>query len=129
MAKKQIATFLGPNKGLTIVGNHAYAVNQVTDAGSGSAASSVFDFTTGTEYIVSQISWGTNATGGQNNYVNILINGQSVFDIIYDSGQIHAIADQPLKILIPPHSVFQFKWGIASVTKEMSVVLTGRVYS
>ena len=119
----------GVGSSINYVGNHAYATNKVTDAGSGAASSTVFDFTTGNSYIISTVSWGTDATGGQNNFVNIQINSEDVFDIVYDSGQIHTIADQPLKILIPPNSRFTFKWGIASVTKAMSVVLVGRVYN
>ena len=119
----------GTGGSINYVGNHAYATNKVTDAGSGAASSTVFDFTTGNSYIISTVSWGTDATGGQNNFVNIQINSEDVFDIVYDSGQIHTIADQPLKILIPPNSRFTFKWGIASVTKAMSVVLVGRVYA
>ena len=119
----------GTGSTLNYVGNHAYATNKVTASNSSAADTTVFDFQTGNSYIIATLAWGTDATGGQNNYINIQINGEDVFDVVYDSGQIHTIADQPLKMLIPPNSKFTFKWGIANVTKAMSVVLQGRVYS
>jgi len=58
MARKQIATFLAPNKGLSIVDNHAYATSGIIpDGGSGSAATTMLDFTTGKGYIVGKIDF------------------------------------------------------------------------
>ena len=53
MAKKQIATFLGPNKGLSIIGNHAYAYSGPYQASTTSVI--VLDFSTGNQYVVGKL--------------------------------------------------------------------------
>ena len=132
MAKTRIganAIFSGPQKGLTTIGSHSYAMSgSVTDAGSGSAATTCLDFTTGKGYIIADISYGSNsASGSQDEFIDIIINGQSVWATRYTNAEV-STSDQPLIILIPPLSHFVFKWGLTSDTRQMSVVLTGRVY-
>jgi hypothetical protein len=118
----------GTGSSLNYIGNHAYAYSgPVTDAGSGSAATTCLKFTTGNQYIVATLSWLTNYQGGNDTFVDILIDGQSIYEGTYDSDP-HVVNDQPLKILIPSYSDFEFKWGVTGVTKEMTVVLAGRVY-
>jgi len=76
MAKKQIATFLGPNKGLSIAGEHAYAY-------SGSVAVNnttveCLNFTTGKELIVAELSQAVNYSQVGNGKLvgfNVKLNG------------------------------------------------------
>jgi len=116
--------------GLTfnVIGNHAYAYSgPVEDAASGAPDSICLDFRTGTSYIFSHINWLTDYQGGNDTYIDILLNGESIFKGTYDTDP-HVVNDQPVRILIPPHSHFQFKWGTTGVTKSMTVVLAGRIY-
>jgi len=110
MAKKQIATFLGPNKGLSILEKHAYAYSGlIEDAASGSAASTCFDFRTGKSYVLADLNWLTDYQGGNDTYIDILLNGESIFKGTYDTDP-HVVNDQPVRILIPPLTHFEFKW-------------------
>jgi len=118
----------GTGSSLNYVGDHAYAFSgQVADAASGSADTTCLDFATANTYIVADITWLTDYQGGNDTYIDILIDGQSVFTGVYDTDP-HVVNDQPMKILIPPNSRFQFKWGTTGVTKNMTVVLVGRAY-
>jgi len=119
----------GTGGSLNYIGDHAYSFSgAVSDAGSGSAATTCLEFTTGTSYIIADISWVTDYQGPNNQFVDILIDGQSVFTGVYDDDP-NATNDQPLRILIPSFTDFQFKWGVTGVTKNMTVVLVGRVYA
>ena len=115
--------------GIRYIGEHCYAMSgPVTDAGSGSAATSCLDFTTGSGYIVATVAYASNsASGSQDEYVDISFNGVSVWTPRYTSAA-EATNEQPFEILIPPETRFIFKWGLASDTRQISVILTGRVY-
>jgi len=119
----------GTGSGLNYIGDHAYGFSgETTDAASGSAATTCLKFTTGSSYIVAKINWLTDYQGGNDTYIDVLIDGQSVFKGVYDTDP-HVVNDQPLEILIPSYSDFEFKWGTTGVTKSMTVVLVGRVYA
>ena len=118
----------GTGSSINYIGEHAYAYSgPVTDAASGSASTSCLKFTTSNSYIMATISWLTNYQGGNDTFVDILLDGQSVYTGVYDTDP-HVVNDQPLQILIPANANFEFKWGVSGVTREMSVVLAGRVY-
>ena len=119
----------GTGSSINYIGNHAYAFSgAVEDAGSGSAAQTCLKFTTASSYIIADIGWVCDYQGPNNQFIDILIDGQSVFTGVYDDDP-HTTNDQPLKILIPSFSQFEFKWGLTGVTKKVTVVLTGRVYA
>jgi len=122
-------SFTGPAEALEIIGDHAYAYSgPVTDAASGGPDTTILSFTSGNYYSVLQLSFVTDATGGNNQYMNIIMNNTTIFQGVWDSGQIHSIADQPFDILIPPYTEFEVKWGIAAITKAISVLMVGRIY-
>jgi len=115
--------------GIRYIGEHCYAMSgPVTDPGSGSAATSCLDFTTGSGYILATVAYASNsASGSQDEYVDISFNGVSVWTPRYTSSA-EATNEQPFEILIPPQTRFIFKWGLGSDTRQISVILTGRVY-
>jgi len=118
----------GTSLSLNYVGNHAYAMSgQIEDAASGAPDTTCLDFKTGNSYVVADINWLTDYQGGNDTFIDILLNGQSVFKGTYDTDP-HVVNDQPLRILIPPFSRFEFKWGVSGVTRSMTVILAGRVY-
>ena len=115
--------------GIRYIGEHCYAISgPVTDAASGSAATSCLDFTTGSGYIVATIAYASNsASGSQDEFIDISYNDVSVWTPRYADSATET-NEQPFKILIPPQTRFIFKWGLTSDTRQMSVILTGRVY-
>ena len=122
-------SFTGAAEALEIIGNHAYAYSgPVTDAGSGAPDTTILKFTSGNYYSVLQMSHVTDAMGGNHQYMDILLNDVTIYQGIWDSGQVHSIVDQPFNILIPPYTKFEVKWGIQSVTKAISVLMVGRIY-
>ena len=54
MARKRIATFLAPNKGLSIVASHCYAFTGTVEASD--SVQTLLDFTTGSGYIVATLT-------------------------------------------------------------------------
>ena len=123
------ASVASTGKGIRYIGDHCYALSgEVTDAASGSADTTCLDFTTGSGYIVAEIAYSSNsASGAQDEYIDISYNNQSIWKPRYTSSA-EETNDQPFKILIPPRTRFIFKWGITADTRQMSVILTGRVY-
>jgi len=117
---------VGP--GLRYIGEHAYALSgQVTDAASGSAATTCLDYTSGEGYIIAKFAFGSDATGADTQFIDLSFNDLSVFKTEYDNSPM-INDDQILKILIPPLTHVIWKWGISSGTKRLCVVMTGRVY-
>jgi len=129
MAKKNVATFVGPNKGLSMVGSHAYAFSgKITTTTASSAATTYLDFVTGSEYITATFHWLEAYSGNADRFIDILINGQSVMTGIADdsANQLYA---QPIKILLPPHSQITVKYGINGQTIDVTWAMVGRVYN
>ena len=113
---------------LNYIGNHAYATSgEVADSSSGSAAQTLFNFTTGNSYIVATINVITTHEGSAAIYLNALIDSQSVFDGKTDDGPTLYDA-MPLDILIPPYTNFELKYG-SSTNTTMTAVLVGDVYA
>jgi len=122
-------SFTGPAQALELIGNHAYAFSGgVQDAGSGAANITCLDFKTGNFYFVGTVEWATNNTGNENLFVNITQNGVSVYDIEWDTSVNNINYDQPINMIIPPYTEFKLKWGIAAQTRNLFVVMTGRIY-
>jgi len=127
MAKKRIATFLGPNVGLSIAGDYAYAYSgNIQDAASGAADIEMLNFTTGTGVINAIVDFDTLHEGADTVYFEIELNGSSVLSIGHDSTNVSRTTEYHL--IIPPHTTVVMKWGINAITTTACVLLTGRVY-
>ena len=122
-------SFTGPAEALELIGDHCYAYSGlVTDAGSGSAATTCLKFTSGNFYSVVDISWGSNsASSSQDEFVTITMNGTTVWNTKYTNSEV-ATNDQPLRVVIPPYTEFEFKWGLGSDTREVTVTIAGKIY-
>jgi hypothetical protein len=131
MAKKRIATFLGPNKGLSIVGNHAYAMSGLVSADEN--VTTLLDFTTGgPEYIEAWIQLYASTTQADDFEINIKYNGQTIVSSEYEksySGQF--VNGIPRKVIIPALTRVQVTVQNTQGTTnaDWSAVLTGRVYA
>jgi len=128
MVKKQIATFLGPNKGLSIAGDYAYAYSGVvSDSSSGSAATTALNFTSGNYIVVGELNMITNDVLNNQHYVDVIFNGESIFKGSWDA-EPYAITGPLTSLIIPPRTVVIVKWG-SSAAKDATIVITGRVYN
>ena len=69
---------VGP--GIRYIGNWAYAFSgDITDAGSGSAATTLLDFTSGTGLIVARFNWVAAVNANTDIYLDLLFNSESVY--------------------------------------------------
>jgi len=134
MAKKNIATFLGPNKGLTIVGEHAVAYSGAIQA----ATSDITHLDFGSpvyQYIVGSITLTgpmkiDSVTDGGAAVAEIQFNGIELFNIKVETGQEDMPSQVTLPILIPPHTqvtiVVRSQYDTAGSTTSANIV--GRIY-
>ena len=126
MAKKQIATFLAPNKGLSIAGDHAYAYSGIHAIVSSPTLQTFLEFTTGNYILVAQVSWCGDAANSWDFHTNILLNGVLVWNATFEDGTA-GTGDQPLPLVIPPYTHFEGKLSSAGAD-NMAMTIAGRVY-
>ena len=128
MAKKNIATFLAPNQGLSIVGSHAYGysgVQTVTDS-----EQNLLDFHTGKEYISSKVQF-NGIHGSADDFVyKIYFNGSVVASYLVGAALDRAKPDIPIWLIIPPltHVQCSAQNTSSSAGQYQCASLTGRVY-
>ena len=129
MAKKNIATFLGPQKGLSIVGDHCYAFTGVVET---TAAFQTFlDFQSpGKRYIKAHLDvlWGE--FSGDSIEWNLLMNGVEVMDALNTHTANYYFPITHTDFIIPPstHVVWRIINNSGSTGRNVSAVLRGRVY-
>jgi len=138
MAKTRIgsnAIFTGPQKGLTIVDEWAYAYNQVGTAQL-QTPTNTLDFTTGKYIFVG--NWivsgsankdGVSGTGGVDQFY-LKFNGTAIMSIKVDSGEEDMQSYAVVPIVIPPLTHIE---ALADCTVNndnwlVSNTLTGRIY-
>ena len=133
MAKIRNATFLGPNKGLSIAGDFAYAYNQseMTDS-----AFTVLEFTTGNYVFVGQVefigpvSFDANVNSGDVGGISIALNGEIIAYLKNDTGQEDMSEASRYSIIIPPNTYVKIQSLNTSTSSAyiQSTAMTGRVY-
>ena len=133
MAKKQIATFLAPSKGLSITGSHCYAFSGAVQ--SKTSTQTLLDFTSGSGYIVATLTMTApvNMTIPANGFIRVFqlnFNSQTVGLYKLESD----IEDMPTmteaQILIPPFTavVLTCVDSATSAAYYGTANITGRVY-
>ena len=107
----------------------AYAYSgEISNAAGGQASkSTMLDFTTGSSTINCEVTWGIEWAGTDDIYLEIEMDGQSVYTSNYKENSV--IANLPIKLIIPPFTRFKALWGIDNVTKTATVMLAGRAYA
>ena len=124
---KKIETFLGPSKGLTVIGSHCYAYSGTVQAASSSSADTeCLNFTTGKGYSLVRFDYGTDYGGNNDMYIDIKLNGSTIWKT--NNTTSNTINDQPIKLILPPRSHVVFNWGINGVTKNITILMTGEIY-
>ena len=118
-------SFTGPAEALEIIGNHAYAYSGVISTGSQSSADTTcLKFTTGNYYSLLEVIWMSNNVGNEDKFVDMTLNGSSVFKGKYDAAP---SKNRPFQIIIPAYTEFEFLWG-SGASNDVTVVLAGRIY-
>jgi len=115
---------VGP--GLRYIENWVYAFSgDIDDAASGSAATTMLDFTTGSGIIVGQIGFTEEAIAADNVFFKVIMNGETVINVAYDNSPTYTNVMYPISI--PPFTHVEVKWGNSS-NETGTAWLTGRVY-
>jgi len=110
---------------LNIIGNHAYAYSGVISTNSQSSADvTCLKFTTGSYYSILEVIWISNNVGNEDKFVDMTLNGSSVFKGKYDASP---SKNRPFQILIPSYTEFEFKWG-SGASNDVTVILAGKIY-
>jgi phage-related tail protein len=133
MAKKQIATFLGTGKSLSVLGEHCYAYSGIVAIGAvQNTQYSMLDFTTGKKYIRCELQFAPTDAESSNDFQTVIkINGVQVWgELNQETFSRYHDLKQPAIIIIPPNSVVTVT--MANVTAASSInwicALTGRLY-
>jgi len=133
MAKKRIATFLGPQLGLSVLGEHAYAYSGVVSVGN--SETDMLNFQSENNYMV--CSWFANF----NQLTSDPIATEDFRFILYLNGLQIAMMETAdsqsatratvQDIIIPPNTNVKVtaRNYTGSVTEPCGVVITGRVYA
>jgi len=134
MAKKQIATFLAPQLGLSICGGHCYAYSG-THNGSTSYVPYLV-FTTGKEYIVGKLEYNgapdpTDPSTGGESICRITLNGQivSYMKASTNSPDANGSPQQNTLVLPPLTNVEIAVRTLANSAFQGTVVFSGRLYA
>ena len=134
MAKKRIATFLGPNKGLSVVnaGNKTFCYAFSGLISVNNETKTMLEFTTGQELISAKFMYGINLSAMYTSkfigYI-ITLNGQIVMKSILDDNTQEGFDNDPCRFIIPPSSNVKIESITDSATdNETYGIITGRVY-
>ncbi len=129
MAKKQIATFLGTGKHLSIAGSHAFAYSgNVLDGGTSGPNTTMLDFySPASRYIKGKFQWEANHEGSFVTDITVELNGQIIYDSEFDTNPNRGMWLTPLRVIIPPNTHVVMKFG-ASTSLTAAAQFTGRVY-
>ena len=129
MAKKQIATFLGPNKGLSIIGGHAAAFSGVVAVTN--VAGDLLSFSTGKEYISAEIMffYSDNSQTDNIKYI-VYLNNQIIYSIQLNQATTDPGAQTPLSIILPPLTTLTITGQniTDSDSRDVGATLKGRIY-
>jgi len=129
---KQIASYLGPQLGLTIVGQDAYAYSgpvAVADT-----ATTLLEFTTGKYYIVGNWIGNYNqdvseSLASEDYRFTLSLNGTRIASCESSDAQ-GATRNTILNIIIPPHTLVKVEGRnySGSGTEDVGAVITGKVF-
>ena len=131
MARKQIATFLAPGKGLSIADDYAYAYSGGIPLNN--ETKTALEFTTGKYIIKAQVQHtGRFAFMGGSKIMEMVIsmNGSQIVRMSRLTNSAHGAIDfDPIYIIIPPNTIVKVE-VYTDDTQDLDnfVTLTGRVY-
>ena len=130
MAKEAIgsnATFTGPQQGLTVIGDYAYAYSGVL--GIDTTETTMLEFTTGSEIIVAEFNFTVTERTGDQLFGNIYMNGLKLATSWSGLSTNNGEPSYPIKLIIPPLTTIKVTGdNITAATREFAVTMIGRVY-
>jgi hypothetical protein len=133
MSEKNIATFTGPQKGLTVIGEHAYALSGAYPASTDEQT--VLDFTTGNYVVAGKVQLNAfvqldNVTVRQAS-AKITFNGNEVALLMAGSPNENAPFHTTMNLIIPPRTevIVTIVAETGDANNYATVGLTGRVYT
>jgi len=136
MVKTKIGstTFLSGNKGLSLIGDRAYAYSGNILTVASLAFTDLLSFTTGNHYVIGNlVSYGAtdiaNPSQGAHSLTQVLLNGVSVGLIKLESGKEGMQAYASVPLLIPPNTKVVISLAAESAGWNSSVSFVGRVYA
>ena len=130
MAKKNIATFLGPNQGLSIVGNHAYALSGKIETGAQSTPITMLEFVTGQSYIRTKIVLQHTENTTDDILFEIKFNGELILAHLGSRVDLSVISTNYLPVIMPPHThvLITCQNESGATTRDTYATIEGRVY-
>jgi len=124
--KKRIATFLGPQFGLSLTGKHCYAYSGTTSITT--AEKIMLDFVTGSETIVGQIQFNIGVDTGSNFRCVVILNGQDTIAFVISLDNRDA-PQGPVYIVIPPFTSVQVTGeNLSSGASDCFASVTGEIF-
>jgi len=130
MAKEAIgsnATFTGPQQGLTVIGDYAYAYSGVL--GIDTTETTMLEFTTGSEIIVAEFNFTVTERTGDQLFGNIYMNGLKLATSWSGLSTNNGEPSYPIKLIIPPLTTIKVTGdNITAATREFAVTMIGKVY-
>ena len=127
MAKAQIATFLGPQLGLSITGNHCYAYSGLMEIDNNETT--MLEFTTGNYYSVMKVQFNYPDTDTSEDYqYKTYLAGIVIQSFVVDYGKI--TYPKEYDIIVPPYTPVKCTAAniAATNTRTQIVGITGRIY-
>tara|TARA_R110000824_G_scaffold373566_2_gene563965 strand:+ start:1197 stop:1604 length:408 start_codon:yes stop_codon:yes gene_type:complete len=131
--KKRTATFLGPNKGISIAREFAYAYSGTKQATTGETT--LLEFTTGNEIIVGKITCagaipnnGSGVGSGVVSAFTLTFNGEEVTRMKTETLQEDSPTFTVYPILFPPHTSIKLVVLSNGTAGKTSAIIVGRIY-
>jgi len=130
MAKKRAATFLGPNKGLSTIGDYAYAYSSAAALTTATGEETRLEFTTGDYVFVGKFNALNGDTSGDTWYTSIFFNGILVMqDKTNNASAGHADNFNVLPVIIPPWTTVKVTIFVGADSDSVSCQFIGRIYN
>jgi len=124
MAKKQIATFLGTQKGFTVVGNRHYATSGSTAF---SGETTLIEAVTGRYYTKSFVQYGMDSATSGDVTTRVYLNGIVVMGHETNDSATLDRRDA-LKLIIPPNTTLKITMQLSTGSSTGFCIVTGRIY-
>jgi len=124
------ASVASAGPGLRYIGEHCYAYSgtQTTDGSNWSADTVLLDFTSGTGFLKVKFNMAHDMITGNNLFMKILLNEVTVVNFKSDGNPPHQPELINYRLLIPPFTHVEYKFGAQAVTCTATGWLIGRVY-
>jgi len=127
MAKKQIATFLGNQKGFTVLGDRHFATSGSIAFGAASETTMI-EAITGRYYTKSFIQYGMPSATSGDVTTRVYLNGVNVMGHETNDSATLDRRDA-LKLIIPPNTTLKITIQLSTGSSTAFCIVTGRIYN